>query len=154
MRPSLPLAISVLLLTACAHGRRPASYLPVGAPAQYGDRTADGIALLLAAPDTVVFMAVTRALTSNGYGLERVSSRQLRSAPRAIGGDSSVLAQVDIIPEDRSGGGVVAVVSGEFDLPSAGIRRARVVQRPGERSPLYARLRQVADSVRRFAAPR
>ena len=155
MRSHLAFAASVLLLAACAPGRRPASYLPVGAPAQYGNRTGDGVVLLLAAPETVVRTAVTRALAANGYTLERPAPerRLVESAARGVGGDTSLVVRAEITPEDRSGGGVVVVVSGEYSAPAAGIRRARVVQRPGERNPLFARLRQVADSTRRFAAP-
>lgn len=155
MRPRFGFAASVLLLAACAHGRRPASYLPVGAPAQYGDRTADGIVLLLAAPETVVRTAITRALAANGYALEPTAPerRLVESAARGVGGDTSLVVRAQITPEDPSGGGVTVVISGEYSVPPAGIRRARVVQRPGELNPLYRRLRQVADTTRRFAAP-
>jgi hypothetical protein len=50
--------------------------------------------------------------------------------------------RAEITPEDPSGGGVVVVVSGDYATPEAGIRRARVIQRPGERNPLYARARR------------
>jgi hypothetical protein len=155
MRSRLGFVASVLLLGACAHGRRPASYVPVGAPAQYGDRTADGIVLLLAAPEAVARTAVTRALAANGYALERTAPERslVESAARRVGGDTSLVVRAQITPEDPSGGGVVVVVSGEYSVPAAGIRRARVVQRRGEQNSLYGHLRLVADSTRRFAAP-
>ena len=154
-RTTLAALLLPVAAAACAHGRRPASYLPVGAPAQYGDHTADGIALILAAPEPAVRAAVVRALAANGYTVARHGRdpRRVEAAARAVGGDTSLTVRAEITPEDPSGGGVVVVVSGDFSAPAAGVRRARVVQRPGERNPLYARLRAVADSARRFARP-
>jgi hypothetical protein len=155
MPPRLLIAASVLVLAGCAHGRRPGSYFPVGAPAQYGDRTADGIVLLLSAPESAVRTAVTRALAANGYALEPTARERERveSTARGTGGDTTLVVRADITREDPSGGGVVVVVSGEYSVSASGIRRARVVQRPGEQNPLYGRLRQVADSIRRFSTP-
>lgn len=150
---SLPLVL--LLSTACAHGRRPASYLPVGASAQYGDRTADGVTLILAAPESAVHAGLRRALTANGYNVSDgvdPDARVVETAPIRLGGDTSFTARAEIIPEDPAGGGVVVVLSGTFSVPSAGIRSARVVQRPGARNALYGRLRTLGDSTRRIVA--
>jgi hypothetical protein len=125
----------------------------MGAPAQYGDRTADGIALILYAPEPRVRAALTQAFAANGYSIVRGGpERRLESAPRSLAGDTSLVVRAEITPEDASGGGVVVVISGDYAAPSAGVRRARVIQRPGERSPLYARLGAVADSTRRLLA--
>lgn len=146
--------VTLAALTACAPGRRPASYLPVGAPAQYGDRTADGISLILHAPESRVRAALIQAFAANGFAvLPSRAQRRVESAPRPVGGDTSLVVRAEITPEDPSGGGVVVVVSGDYTSPAARIRRARVIQRPGERSPLYARLGAVADSTRRLVAP-
>jgi hypothetical protein len=156
MRSPLVLAASLLALAACAPGRRPASSSPVGAPARYGDRTADGVVLLLRAPLADVRAAVVRALAANGHAVdpEAADDRTVRSAVRRLGGDTSLVVRAELTPEDPSGGGVVVVFSGAYDAPAVGVRRARVVQRPGERSPLYAHLRALADSTRRFVASR
>ena len=140
---------------ACAHGRRPASYLPVGAPAQHGDRTRDGVVLLLRAAEADVRAAVAHGLAVNGYAVASAgpSGRVLETAARALGGDTTLTVRAEVTPEDPSGGGVVVVVTGRYSVPSARIRNARVVQRPGERDALYARLGAVADSARRYAAP-
>jgi hypothetical protein len=124
----------------------------VGAPAQYGDRTADGISLILNAPESRVRAALLQAFAANGFAvLPSSGQRNVESAPRRLGGDTSLVVRAEITPEDPSGGGVVVVVSGDYATSSVRIRRARVIQRPGERSPLYARLGAVADSTRRFA---
>lgn len=154
MHPRTVAVASLAVLAACAPGRRPASYLPVGAPAQYGDRTADGISLILLASEAQVRAALVQAFAANGYALVRGGpERRVESAPRALGGDTSLVVRAEIIPQDPSGGGVVVVVSGDYAAPAAGIRRARAIERPGERNPLYARLGAVADSTRRFLTP-
>ena len=152
-RPLLVLASSMYLsLGGCAHGRIPVSYLPVGAPAQYGDRTEDGIVLMFSAPEVTVRAGVARAIEVNGYEViaTRNTSRVLETAARVIHGDTTLAVRAEISPEDPSGGGVIVVLSGTYSIPSAHIRSARVVQRPGERSPLYRHLAAVADSTRRF----
>jgi hypothetical protein len=149
----LVLAPSICLaLGGCAHGRIPVSYLPVGAPAQYGDRTLDGIVLLFSAPEATVRAGVARALEANGYEIlsNHTTSRILETAARAVNADTTLAVRAEIIPEDPSGGGVVVVLSGTYNVPSSRIRNARVVQRPGEQSPLYRRLGVVADTTRRF----
>jgi hypothetical protein len=110
--------------------------------------------LILPAPESQIRAAVFRALVANGY-VESAGSewRTVATSAHRLGGDTSLTVRAEVVPEDPAGGGVVVVVSGTYSAPAVGIRRARVVQRPGEQSPLYARLRAVADSTRRFAAP-
>lgn len=150
MRSRFALIASLVVLAACAPGR----YLPVGTPARYGDNTADGIALLLRGPEARVRSGLVRAFEANGYAVraETAGVNRLESAAYRLGGDTTLVVRAEIMPEDPSGGGVAVVLSGEYSVPSAGIRRARVVQRPGEQNPLYARLGAVADSTRRLLA--
>jgi hypothetical protein len=75
------------------------------------------------------------------------------TAARALGGDTTLSVHAEVTPEGPGGDGTVVVLSGVYSVPSEGVRNARVVQRPGERGALYARLRAVADSTRRLAAP-
>lgn len=144
----------LLLLSACAHGRRPESYLPIGAPAQYGDQTRDGVVLLLDASEPRVQEAAARALTANGFLDVRrgKAGRVLETGARTTGGDTTLTVRIEITPPDPSGGGTVVVLTGRYSVPSARIRDAHVIERPGERSPLYATLGVVGDSLRRFIA--
>ena len=156
--PRLPrlscLVVLSALLGGCAHGRRPASYLPVGAPAQYGDLTRDGVVLLLAAPEARVAAAVERALAAGGYAVARrtAAGRVLETAARATGGDTTLAVRVEIMPPDPSGGGTVVVFTGRYSVPSARIRDAQVIERPGERNPLYATLAALGAGARRLVA--
>lgn len=157
VRPALPALAAALplVLAACASGRRPASYLPVSARAPYGAGTADGVVLLLAAPEPAVRAAVARGLAANGFALASAGAerRALQTTARPIGSDTTLAVRAEVTPEDPSGGGVVVVLTGTYSAPAARVRGARVVERPGERSPLYAHLRAVADSTRRYLAP-
>ncbi len=139
-----------LVFVACAHGRNPTSYLPVGAGAQFGNRTEDGVVMQLAAPEASVRAALARGMIANGFEVlvDGPEDRVLETRTRAIGGDTTLVVRADVTPEDADGGGVVVVLSGTYGVPSARVRNARVVQRPGERNTLYARLRAVADSTR------
>lgn len=119
------LALCAILATACAHGRRPASYRPIGAPAQYGDSTMDGVVLMLTASEDRARRAIVEALRSTG---------------------------VELTPLDQTGGSTVVVFTGRFNVPSRRIRDAWIIQRPGESNPLYRRLGAIADSTRKFIA--
>jgi hypothetical protein len=56
----------------------------------------------------------------------------LETAARTLGGDTTLAVRAEVTPEDPSGVGVVVVVvTGRYSVPSAHIRNARVLQRPG-----------------------
>lgn len=147
--------LGVAVLVGCAHGRQPGSYLPIGASAWYGDRTEDGVTLLLYMEPGVAMERVGDALRSAGYEVERPTDdrRTLRTAARPLGGDTTmvVTAQVSLVelPEVAS----VVVLTATYDVPSRRLRRAPVIQRPGETSPLYGRLGTIADVLRTPRTP-
>ncbi len=119
-------------------------------PAQYGDRTQDGIVLIMHAAEEQVRAAVRQAFVANGFEVTpRESDGLMESIERRLEGDTTLVVRAEIMPEDQSGGGVVVVLSGDYTL-RGNSRRSRVIQRPGERSALYARLGAIADSTRRL----
>lgn len=135
----------------CAHGRQPGSYLPVGASAWYGDRTADGVTLTLPLDAGAALDAVGGALRAAGYGVERPTGARhvLRTAARRIGGDTALVISAQVIPLGLPEPSSSVVLTATYSVPSSRLRDAPVVQRPGERNPLYGRLRAVADTLRR-----
>jgi hypothetical protein len=141
--------------TACAHGRRPGSYLPVGASAPYGDRTNDGLTLLLRVPADTAMARVRAALQAEAYSASRLPGRdlRLRTAARALGADTTLVVTAEVIPVALPAPAASVVLTGTYTVPSRGVRDAPVLQRPDEVDPLYARLGALASAIRRISAP-
>src|SRR4051794_8981734 len=97
---SLVCSVAAVAASACAHGRRPGSYLPVGASAQYGDATNAGVTRLIREPANAAIARVRAALQAAGYAVERLSGRglRLRTAARGIGGDTTIVVTAELIP--------------------------------------------------------
>lgn len=154
MRRVLLILASATLAIGCAHGRRPASYLPVGAAAQYGDSTMDGVVLLLSASEAQARIAISRALLSTGYEATWSSSRArvLETPMQSVARDTTMRVSVELTPPEQAGGHTIVVFTGRYSVPSRRILNAWVIQRPGESDPLYRRLGAIADSTRKFIA--
>lgn len=148
------LAVCAVLATGCAHGRRPASYLPIGAPAQYGDSTMDGVVLMLSASEDRARRAIADALRSTGYqaAWESSNARFLETSFRVVAADTAMRVRVELTPPDQAGGATIVVFTGRYSVPSRRIRNAWIIQRPGKSNPLYQRLGAIADSTRKFFA--
>lgn len=148
------LAVCGVLATGCAHGRRPASHLPIGAPAQYGDSTMDGVVLMLSASEDRARRAIADALRSTGFqaAWENPDARLLETSVREVAADTTMRVRVELTPPEETGGSTVLVFTGRYSVPSRRIRNAWIIQRPGEVNPLYRRLSAIADSTRKFLA--
>ncbi|MBD0319569.1 MAG: hypothetical protein ICV87_04500 [Gemmatimonadetes bacterium] len=146
------LAPLLLVLGAgCAHGRRPGSYLPVGASAWYGDRVADGVTLVVPLAREAAERASVRGLRAAGYDVpEAAGGATLRTSARALGGDTTLTLAVQLIPVQLPAPGASIVLTGRYSVGER-VRNAPVLQRPGERNPLFDRLRAAGDSIRRAA---
>ena len=147
--------IGIVSFTGCAHGRQPGSYLPVGASSWYGDQTADGVTLLLREDAGAARERVGGALRAAGYELKQSadSRRVLRTSPRQLGEDTTLVVEAQIIPVELPEHAASVVLTATYSVPSRKVRNAAVIQRPGEVSPLYARFRPIVDALRGARAP-
>lgn len=138
-----------LLLTGCAHGRRPGSYLPVGATGWYGNSTNDGVAVTLRR-DAAAASAVIGTWRAAGYDIDRAQSsdRILLTLPCTLGGNTTMLVTAQILPIELPDPGASVTLTAIYSVPSLRVVRAPVVQRPGETSALFGRLRVLGDSLR------
>lgn len=149
------LALVLATTAGCAHGRRPASYLPVGASAWYGDGVADGVPVILPLGREAATRAVVQGLRAAGYqALDTQGERghTIRTAARPLTGDTTLTIAVQISPVELPAPGATLVLTGRYSVPSQRLHDAPVLQRRGERNPLYQRLREAADTIRAHAA--
>ena len=142
--------IGIATFTGCAHGRQPGSYLPVGASSWYGDQTDDGVTLLLREDAGAARERVGGALRAVGYEVKQAADSQqaLRTSPRQLGGDTTLVVEAQIIPVELPEPAASVVLTATYSVPSRKVRNAPVIQRPGEVSPLYARFRPIVDALR------
>ena len=153
-------AIALVLAAAamsagCSHGRTLGSYRPAGAGAWYGDRTQDGVTLLLRLEPDAAIARVRRTLQAAGYILTDPHDARatLQTLGRVVGGDTTMLVTVQVIPLELPEAASSIVLTATFDVPSSGVHNAPVIQRPGEENPLYGRLRALSDLVRESRTP-
>lgn len=146
--PRLLSLVLIITLAACAPHRVPGSYLPVGASALYGDRTEDGVVVLLRSRSDDARMAVRSVLESNGFVVEDASARAMRTRPLLMGNDTSVVVQVEIIPVQLPEDASSVVLTATYSVPSKGVGDWPVIRRRGETSPLFERLRSIGQALR------
>jgi hypothetical protein len=68
--------LGACLTTGYAHGRSARSYLPVGAGAQYGANTNDGVTWMLTRPVHDAIEVIGAALPAEGYLIDSESSTE------------------------------------------------------------------------------
>lgn len=151
--PLLMLVISASLTAGCAHGRSARSYLPVGAGAQYGASTNDGVTWTLARPVDEAVDSVAMVLRAEGYLVADLSTHDVRTEARVVGGDTVLIVRAQFIPVALPAPGTSIVLTATYSVPSRQIRDAPVIQRANTINPLYARLLALANAARRRAAP-
>jgi len=149
MQP-LVAVFGAMVLTACAHSRRPGSYLPVGATAWYGNSTNDGVAVTLRRDSAAAASAVLGDWRATGYSIDRAASgtQGLRTLSRMIGGDTTMQVTAQILPLELPDPGASVTFTATYDVPSRRILRAPVLQRPGESNALFGMLQALGDSLR------
>jgi hypothetical protein len=125
------------------------SYPPIGARAQYGGDTNDGVTFVLPFHRSEAVDRVAEALDRAGYVLDSaaVHGGALRTIPFRLQADTMlrVFAQVTSLEPSAVGSSVVLTAvfstSRRGDLP--------VIQKAGQVNPLYARLEALAKSIPR-----
>lgn len=147
------LIVSACLTTGCAHGRSARSYLPVGASAQYGANTNDGVTWTVARPVELTVDSLTTILQTAGYQVDErsASTRGLRTMPRVVGGDTALVVRAQFIAVELPAPGTSIVLTATYSIPSRQVRDAPVFQRKDTTDPLYARLLAIAATARRPA---
>lgn len=152
---ALVAVLGAAVTVGCAHGRQPGSYLPVGASAWYSDSTDDGVTLTLPGDAGAAVDAVSRALRATGYEVEQPTRARhgLRTAARRLGSDTTLVISAQVIPLGLPEPSSSLVLTATYSVPSRRLHAAPVLQRSGESNPLYGRLREVADTLRRSLAP-
>ena len=154
---------ATLALVLCVAGtssacvRTPRSYSPVGASALYGDRTEDGVTLLLHLEPPAAMARVREELQATGYELADTAAdgagQTVRTRAHVVGGDTLMVVTAQVIRVELPEVVSSVVLTATFDVPSRGVRNAPVIQKPGTVSPLYARLKTVAERVGGSRAP-
>ncbi len=143
------IAICTLLLGACAHGRTAGSYLPIGATAQYGNRTNDGVTWTLSMTAERAVDTLSASLRTAGYVIASRTDRVLRTAPQVVAGDTTMVVVVQVLPIEVSEPASSVVLTATYSVRSRQLRDAPVIQRPNTISPLYTRLSALADTLHR-----
>ena len=146
---SVAVVVCGLAGTACASGRRANSYLPVGAGAQYGSDTNDGVTLTLPMQDADAVGRVIEAFRRAGYALDSTSVRagSVRTVPFPLQADTTMRISAQVISLEPSAAGSSVVLTAVYSTN----RRTNlpVVQKAGQTDPLYTRLQVFAKSVQR-----
>lgn len=152
----LVLGIGAFLTAGCAHGRSARSYLPVGAGAQYGADTNDGVTWTLPRPVDQAVDSIVTVLQAEGFRIDQasVSTRELRTSPRALGADTTLVVRAQFLAVALPSPGTVIVLTATYNVPSRQIQNAPVIQRANSTNTLYARLLAVAAAARGSAVKR
>ena len=146
---SVVVVLCGLVSTGCASGRRANSYLPIGARAQYGSDTDDGVTLTLPMEDVDAVGRVIEAFRRAGYALDSTSVRagSVRTVPFPLQADTTMRISAQVISLEPSAAGSSVVLTAVYSTN----RRTNqpIVQKAGQVDPLYTRLQVFAKSVQR-----
>jgi hypothetical protein len=142
---SFLVAIASIVVVGCAHlpavGQQASES---GAP-----RASDGVVISMHLPVAVVVDTTVGVLQSRGYVVEgRRGERTLRTRPRLIGGDTSIVITAQVIPVDMPDVSAMVALSATYSVSSLGIRDAQVQHLAGSTDNLWARLREIEDALR------
>jgi len=138
-----------LVGTACASGRRLNSYPPIGARAQYGSDTDDGVTFSLLLDGVDAVGRVIEAFDRAGYVLDSTSVRagSFRTVPFPLQADTTMRISAQVISLEPSAAGSSVVLTAVYSTS----RRTNlpIFQKAGQVNPLYTRLQVFAKSVQR-----
>lgn len=96
------------------------------------------------AADTTVTL-----LESRGYVVaSRRGARTVRTRPRVVGGDTSIVLTAEVIPVDLPDASSMVALSATYSVSSLGIRDAQVLHVAGSTDALWKRLREIEDALR------
>lgn len=137
--------LTIVVAGACAH-------LPaVGQPSadSGAPRASDG--LVISMPLSVAAAADTsvNVLRSRGYIVaSRNGARTVRTKPRVVGGDTSIVLTAEVIPVDLPDASSMVALSATYSVSSLGIRDAQVLHVAGSPDTMWMRLREIEDALR------
>ncbi|MEO5816268.1 MAG: hypothetical protein ABIT20_13415 [Gemmatimonadaceae bacterium] len=147
MRIRLALLVGAVLVaaTGCAHlpavGQQSADS---GAP-----RASDGLMISMRLTPAAAVDTTVNVLQARGYAVDsRRGARTLRTRPRLIGGDTSMVITAQIIPVDLPDASSMIALSATYSVPSIGVRDVQVQHLTGSSDSMWARLREIEDVLR------
>jgi hypothetical protein len=147
MRIRLGFLVAVVWMatTGCAHlpavGQQAADS---GAP-----RASDGVTISMRLTPAAAVDTTVGVLQARGYAVDsRRGARTLRTRPRLIGGDTSMVITAQIIPVDMPDVSSIIALSATYSVSSLGVRDAQVQHLTGSSDSMWARLREIEDALR------
>lgn len=88
-------------------------------------------------------------LKARGYAVEsRRGARTLRTRPRLVGGDTSLVITAQVIPVDMPDVSAMVALSATYSVSSLGIRDVQVQHIAGSTDNMWMRLRELEDALR------
>ena len=133
--------------TACTSGRRLNSYPLIGARAQYGADTDDGVTVHLPLESADAVGRVIEAFGRAGYTLDSTSVRagSVRTLPFPLQADTTMRISAQVISLEPSAAGSSVVLTAVYSTS----RRTSlpIFQKAGQVNPLYTRLQAFAKSI-------
>lgn len=152
---TLVFGLGMSLISGCATGRTARSYLPVGAGAQYGANTDDGVTWTVARPVEQARSHLASVLNEEGYRIDdgSRSASGLRTLPRVTGGDTTLVVHAQFLAVALPEPGTSIVLTATYSVAARQIRNAPVFQRAEAVNPLYAYLLAIRAAAHR-SSPR
>lgn len=146
--------IGACLTSVCAHARTARAHLPVGAAAQYGASTNDGVTWTFPRPVDQAFDSVITVLQAEGYRIDGMFSsiRDLRTTPRVLGGDTVLVVRAQFLAVALPSPRTSIVLTATYSVASRRTRDAPVIPRANTTDSLFGRLLAIAATARRSAA--
>jgi hypothetical protein len=145
IRVGLTVAVLSIATIGCAH-------LPaVGTQAtdSGAPQASDGLVISMSLPVDATVDTTLAVLTARGYAVEnRRGARTLRTRPRVVGGDTSMVITAQVIPVDMPDVSAMVALSATYSVSSLGIRDAQVKHLAGSTDNLWKRLREIEDALR------
>ena len=153
-RPAIAAALlSASLLSGCAPGRTLGSYFPVGAAARYGDDTRDGVTFLLRVEPPTALGLIEESFQSAGLQVHSsTGSGDLRRLASGVWDDTTMVIVAEVIPVELPQLASSVVLTGTYSISSTGARDLPVIERRGESSPLYMKLKGIGAMIRQAQA--
>jgi hypothetical protein len=150
VRPLLVLVMAAAAVTAggCVHGgSRAAAARTADADTSH---PSDGLIVSMVMGVEAAVDTTASVLEGLGYVIENQSDSRgtLRTRPRPVGGDTSLVIMVQVIGVDLPDVASMAAISATYSVPSLGIRGAQLRNVPGTSETLWMRLRDLEHALR------
>ena len=152
IRPVTVVGLLSVLATGCAHGGASRAAPSPGPPAV---RVSDGVTVTVALPLAEAVDATIDVLEVAGYAIARREKGELRTRPRVVAGDTSLVVTAQLFAVDRPRVHSMVALSARYSVRSGGPRNAQVTNAPSAPATLWAQLRRLEAGLRQLtpAAP-